>query len=156
MTPKTSSSGCLVSFNFPFVVAYSTSFHRFYPTVSRLAREFWCASSSSFSPCYLTCFRPVEFMRQFPSTCKGDGDAASNPSPLLIEWAKATLITNGSWRDALAVSLEVSIFLCAMCFLDLTLGVSSLRSQNLQSIVLFVNGWRRMTMCWMQVTVSSK
>ncbi|KAF8549253.1 hypothetical protein OG21DRAFT_613435 [Imleria badia] len=47
-----------------------------------------------------------EFMQRYPSICKKDGDAALKPSPLLSEWARATLIMNGSWTDALTASLD--------------------------------------------------
>ncbi|KAF8548746.1 hypothetical protein OG21DRAFT_1489116 [Imleria badia] len=47
-----------------------------------------------------------EFTQWCSSTRKSDGDAAAKPSPLLSEWAKATLMMNGSWSDALTASVD--------------------------------------------------
>ncbi|KAF8554548.1 protein prenylyltransferase, partial [Imleria badia] len=47
-----------------------------------------------------------EFMQRYASARKSGSDAASEPSPLLIEWARATLMMNCSWTEALTASLD--------------------------------------------------
>ncbi|KAF8548747.1 hypothetical protein OG21DRAFT_1515960 [Imleria badia] len=46
-----------------------------------------------------------ESMQRYSSTRKSDRVASSKPSPLLREWARATLMMNGSWTDALTASV---------------------------------------------------
>ncbi|KAF8551251.1 hypothetical protein OG21DRAFT_1512971 [Imleria badia] len=52
-----------------------------------------------------------DFIHWSRVTPQSDDDAISEPSPLLKEWAKATLI-DGSWIDALTTSVSVRIVLC--------------------------------------------
>ena len=53
----------------------------------------------------------AESRQRYPSIRKSHRDAASKPSPLLSEWARATLMVNGEWTDALTTSFNVSILL---------------------------------------------
>ena len=55
----------------------------------------------------------AEFVQRYPSTRKSDAIAALKPSPLLNEWAKARLVMDGSWTDALAATAGVGIVLCS-------------------------------------------
>ena len=55
----------------------------------------------------------ADFIQRNSSIRKSDGDVDPKPSPLLNEWAKATLMVNGSWTDALIASVDVSSFLYA-------------------------------------------
>ncbi|KAF8552471.1 hypothetical protein OG21DRAFT_1443452 [Imleria badia] len=47
-----------------------------------------------------------ELIQRCPTNPQSDNDGASRPSPLLIEWAKATLMMNRSWTDALTASVD--------------------------------------------------
>ena len=53
----------------------------------------------------------ADFIRRFLTTPESN----TWKSAFLSEWAKATLLVNGSWTDALAASLDVSIFF--LCWL---------------------------------------
>ncbi|KAF8552474.1 TPR-like protein [Imleria badia] len=47
-----------------------------------------------------------QFIHRGPTTPQSDDDTAARPSPLLIEWAKATSIINPSWTVALTASVD--------------------------------------------------
>ena len=55
----------------------------------------------------------ADFIQRNSSIRKSDGDVDPKPLLLLNEWAKATLMVNGSWTDALIASVDVSSFLYA-------------------------------------------
>jgi hypothetical protein len=109
----------------------------------------WLLGVPNFSP---------DFTHRYLSAPESDGDAALNsaptllatfdswtPTPLLREWAKATLVS-GEWKDVLVVTASVSIpfFSGTPHELD-TLMVCSLHVPESQSIGSYVNVWKQLT-----------
>lgn len=95
------------------------------------------------------------FVKQCLSTRENSGDAPSeghdhvlfhptSPTPLLREWAKLEL-TGGSWKDALAAAVDVSIPRSAILRGPDTPLVWSLWPQDLRFIVPSVNDSKRST-----------
>jgi hypothetical protein len=100
-------------------------------------------SGKLFYPVPPPCIRhfATDFLQRCLSAPEGSVDAAihsASPTPLLREWAKSKL-TNGSWRDALAATLNVNISCCygARRWLDIPL-VWSLQPRDTRFIGLSV------------------
>ena len=89
------------------------------PITEWISGEFTLTRLSSYVQVFLS-----DFTHRCLSAPEGGTPNSPTPTPLLREWAKATL-AGRSWKDALVVSASVSVFFALVPLVGLTLGVDS-------------------------------